>query len=1178
MQHRGSSHRENLLRAGAAAAHAPSRASLAFGPAGGDPSDGRMASGRGASTDDAGPADGVAEQRIIRVRRQYNQWVVNETLEDYALRFTAKSARRWSAFRVANTALGAISFLALEAIGGAVTLSYGFTNAVAAILVVSALIFAGGLPISYYAAKFGVDIDLLTRGAGFGYIGSTVTSLIYASFTFIFFAIEAAILALALEMCFGIPLSLGYILSAVAVIPLVTHGITFISRFQTWTQPVWLVLHIAPLVWLLSAREGDIAPWTAFTGLHGPHDGSFSLLAFGGAATVVFALVAQIGEQVDYLRFLPRRPGRTDWRWWASLLAAGPGWIIPGALKMLVGSFLAYLALSSGISLEQAAEPTQMYLLAFNLMIPSPQVALALMGVFVVISQLKINVTNSYAGSIAWSNFFSRLTHSHPGRVVWLVFNVTIALLLMELGIYKVLDRILGVYAIVAVAWVAALVADLVVNKPLGLSPATIEFKRAHLYDINPVGVGAVLAGTGTGVIAYVGAFGPLLQALAPFVALAVAFTAAPAIAVATRGRYYSARTPKTHWGKSVVQCCICEHSFEHEDMAHCPVYAGPICSLCCTLDARCHDRCKVEARASDQILAVLAAALPGWVVARLNSRVGHYLAILTMLASVIGGILAIIYFHARFESPAHGEAIRTTLWTLYFVLMIIVGVVAWLFVLAQESRQVAQEESQRQTTLLMREIEAHKRTDAMLQKAKEVAEAANLAKSRYVVGISHELRTPLNAILGYAQLLERDTAIPPHRRDAIRVVRRSSEHLSGLIDGLLDISKIEAGRLHLNRDEVRIHELLDQIVDMFRLQAQARGIDFLHTRADRLPAVVHTDEKRLRQILINLLSNAIKFTAKGHVALRVSYRNQVAEFQIADTGIGIAPEDRQRIFEPFERASRAGTYNTIGIGLGLTITKLLSEIMGGDISLQSELNSGSVFKVRLLLSEVQVQRTAAPPERRISGYVGPVRTVLVADDDDAHRDLMCEMLRPLGFIVFTAGDGPTCIEMAAQTAPDLVLLDISMPMLTGWEVAQALRSRFAPQARIIMISANAGDIARTGEVHHHDDQCVKPVDLRALLEKIRVLLGLDWTFHAEGGESVHLPPRTIKPPAGSHIAELLKLGQIGYVRGIQAKLEALASESDENEPFVKEMGEIVRTFDLNRYMAVLEALRSDDA
>ena len=211
----------------------------------------------------------AGRQRIDRVRRQYNQWVANQTLEDYALRFTAKSARRWSAARVANTALGAISFLALEAIGGTITLNYGVTNAIAAILVVSVIIFCCGLPIAYHAARYGIDIDLLTRGAGFGYIGSTITSLIYASFTFIFFAIEAVILATALELCFGIPRPIGYLISAVVIIPLVTYGITLISRFQLWTQPLWIILNILPFAAIAYANPHSFAEWRNFAGEHG---------------------------------------------------------------------------------------------------------------------------------------------------------------------------------------------------------------------------------------------------------------------------------------------------------------------------------------------------------------------------------------------------------------------------------------------------------------------------------------------------------------------------------------------------------------------------------------------------------------------------------------------------------------------------------------------------------------------------------------------------------------------------------------------------------------------------------------------------------------------------------------------------------------------------------------------
>lgn len=342
-------------------------------------------------------------QRIDRVRRQYNQWVANQTLEDYALRFTAKSARRWSAARVANTALGAISFLALEAIGGTITLNYGATNSVAAILVVSVIIFCCGLPIAYHAARGGVDIDLLTRGAGFGYIGSTITSLIYASFTFIFFAIEAVILAMALELCFGIPRPIGYLLSAVVIIPLVTHGITLISRFQLWTQPIWVILHILPFAAIAFKNRESFVAWTQFPGEHGNASGHLDLLLFGTAASVVFSLVAQIGEQVDFLRFLPRDRRTSKVAWWLALLGAGPGWIVIGAIKLLAGSFLAFFALSHGITAEHAAEPTQMYLSAFRYVLSQPDLALALTGTFVILSQLKINVTNAYAGSIAWT-------------------------------------------------------------------------------------------------------------------------------------------------------------------------------------------------------------------------------------------------------------------------------------------------------------------------------------------------------------------------------------------------------------------------------------------------------------------------------------------------------------------------------------------------------------------------------------------------------------------------------------------------------------------------------------------------------------------------------------------------------------------------------------------------------
>src|SRR5947207_4627443 len=289
------------------------------------------------------------------------------------------------------------------------------------------------------------------------------------------------------------------------------------------------------------------------------------------AASEVFSLVTQIGEHVDFLRFLPRdrRTSRTSW--WIALLCAGPGWIVLGSLKLLAGSFLAYFALMHGVSTEHAAEPAHMYLEAFRYVLSQPDLALALTGTFVILSQLKINVTNAYAGSIAWSNFFSRLTHSHPGRVVWLVFNVMVALLLMEIGVYKALEQTLALYSNVAIAWVGALVADLVINKPLGLRPQHIEFKRAHLYDINPVGVGAMTIATIVSISAFYGLFGPTAKALSAFVALAVACVTAPLSASATAGNYYIARKPKRSWqSPEAIPCWICERSSGPEDRPSC--------------------------------------------------------------------------------------------------------------------------------------------------------------------------------------------------------------------------------------------------------------------------------------------------------------------------------------------------------------------------------------------------------------------------------------------------------------------------------------------------------------------------------------------------------------------------------------------------------------------------------
>ncbi|POF32147.1 hybrid sensor histidine kinase/response regulator [Roseibium marinum] len=1127
----------------------------------------------------------TARQRILPVRRQYNKWVNNQTLEDYALRFTAKSARRFSSRAISQTAIGAISFLALEAIGGAITLSHGTANAFIAILVGSIVLLVVGLPIARYAMRYGVDIDLLTRGAGFGYIGSTVTSLIYASFTFILFAIEASIMSSALEFAFGVPLWLGYIVSAVAVIPLVTHGITWISRFQIATQPFWIVLNILPFVFIAFTDWQAVGSWLMFTGIdpltQAPKAGpggweSVNLVSFGAASAVILALMAQIGEQVDFLRFLPAQDfGRRRHR--LALFLAGPGWVVLGAPKMIAGSFLAVLVLSHGVPVQHADEPSRMYAVAFGYMIPNETFVLLLMAAFVVVAQLKINVMNAYAGSLAWSNFFSRLTHAHPGRVVWLVFNVGIALLLMELGIYRLLEETLGVFSIIAMAWLSAISADLFINKPLGLSPPGIEFKRAHLYDINPVGTGAMLLAAGIALAAHFGQFGEAAAALATFLAMGVAFIAAPAIAIATGGRFYLARKPRKSWqDMQQIACSICENPFEPEDMAYCPAYQAPICSLCCTLDARCHDSCKPKARFAHQVGTVAGYVLPESLLVYFRTRLGRYALTSILSVAAIGLVLWIIYGQAASRLGDPTGIIGQTVGLIFFVFAIVAGIACWFLVLANDTRRVAEEESARQNALLQKEIDAHGVTDAALQKAKEDAEAANLAKSRYVVGLSHELRTPLNAVMGYAQVLERDETLPAARKPAVSTIRRSAEHLSGLIDGLLDISRIEAGRLQIYSNEINIHEFLEQIVDMFRMQAAAKGLGFDYVRAPNLPVFVRTDEKRLRQILVNLLSNAIKFTQEGKVSLSVGYRSQVAGFVVADSGPGIALDEQAKIFEPFGRSKAAYGARTPGLGLGLTITKLLAESMGGAIALSSEPGRGASFEVRLMLSAVDRPVDTVRLERQVRGYEGARRTIAVIDDNSDHRALVSDILKPVGFAVVEAEHGAACLEHVQGLNPDLYLVDILMPGMNGWELVDTLRAR-GETAPIVMLSANIGDQALRpdGQVHHNAT-LAKPFTIGQLLDLLQKHLGVVWTEKPQNAVAASGPGSQLRSPGADHVADLISLAEIGYVEGIEAKLSELA-QTPENGPLIDTLHGHLNRFDFDAYRRVLSGLETHD-
>ena len=1066
------------------------------------------------------------------IRREYNQWVANETLEDYALRYTARDARRWSNSRVANTALGIVSFLALEAIGGTITLNYGFINAFWAILVVGGIIFLCGLPISYYAARYGVDIDLLTRGAGFGYIGSTVSSLIYASFTFIFFALEAAIMSMALNMATGIPLSVTYIISALVVIPLVTHGITRISRFQAWTQPLWALLQIAPLIVIATQESDAISQWLGFPGVQGVADSGLSLYLFGACAAVIFPLMAQNGEQADFLRFLPNND-KNKAQWWFAVIGAGPGWVVIGILKLLVGSFLAVLAINHGLNLSEAGDPAHMYAVAFQYLTQNPVWAVYLATLFVVISQLKINVTNAYAGSIAWGNFFSRLTHHHPGRVVWLCFNVAIALLLMELGLYQAFEQILATYAILVVAWLACIVADLIINKPLGLSPKHIEFRRGHLYDINPVGLGSMIIASVAGFAAKMGLMGATLISLAPFIALALPFFTVPLIGYLTHGRYYLSRTEATDpRATEPRRCIVCENVFDPEDVSTCPSYDGAICSLCCALDTRCDDRCRPDAHLAAQLPKFLGKFLPASINEKLHSVSGHFLVIFLLTGFIIAALLSLIYFAQAPNANKDLPLIAEILWRVFFLLLLVTGVLVWLYVLAQRSARLALNEAKSQAGLLEQEIKAHEKTNRQLRDAKNVADKANQAKSRYLSGVSHELRTPLNTIFGYAQLMESNSELGEKDRKVASVIRRSGQHLADVIDGLLDIAKIEARKLEIHHDTVAIRKLIQQLDDMFTNQARALNLQFEIHAHDSLPSHVKTDEKRLRQILLNLLSNAFKYTEKGSVELDITYRTQVARFTIRDTGVGISNEDQKRIFEPFERGSNLSKQAISGTGLGLAISNLLADLMGGCITVKSEPGKGSEFTLQMLLPSVMGVYKEPQLNMRLRQQQD-AKNLMIVDDEPHHRQLIDDLLSPVGFTIIQAHSAEQALKRMAALDVDLFILDVNLPSMSGWELLSEMRQNHRQQP-VIMLSA---DPYETHNIDHlkgqFDAYLNKPIEFDRLVAQIEQLLHIAIQSDEKTGADAGARDEFLDDEALAQIRSMRDDAKVGYLKGL---------------------------------------------
>jgi signal transduction histidine kinase/DNA-binding response OmpR family regulator len=479
---------------------------------------------------------------------------------------------------------------------------------------------------------------------------------------------------------------------------------------------------------------------------------------------------------------------------------------------------------------------------------------------------------------------------------------------------------------------------------------------------------------------------------------------------------------------------------------------------------------------------------------------------------------------------------------------------------------------------LYIRLLSAQRRA---LMAARAEEEAASRAKDQFLANMSHELRTPLHAILGYAELMRERPLPDPDRREALTTIARSGRHLLDLINDLLDLSRIRYGRLELHLSPVPLPALLEEITAMVRVDAERKGLKFVLETPGDLQALVEADGKRLRQILLNLLGNAIKFTAAGQVTLTVQTFPVGAEridlrVWVKDTGVGIAPEDAIRIFSPFEQAE-PGRKRESGVGLGLAISQELVHLMGGNIQVESRPGGGSSFHFSVALPIVQESLAALPAHRRIIGYQGARKYIVVADDQEENRHLLQQILEPVGFEVVAAAGGQQAVDAARQRHPDLIVMDLRMPEMTGFQAAHMVRqTQDLATVPIVAASASTADLERAEADLRTFNVCLrKPFESSELLETIGRLLELTWHYEEAGmpagSPTQAQPDAQLVPPSPAVLEELLELARLGKL----VRVEQIALELERGEtryrPFARRLYALARDLDEERLIALLQ-------
>lgn len=461
---------------------------------------------------------------------------------------------------------------------------------------------------------------------------------------------------------------------------------------------------------------------------------------------------------------------------------------------------------------------------------------------------------------------------------------------------------------------------------------------------------------------------------------------------------------------------------------------------------------------------------------------------------------------------------------------------------------------------------------------ARDHAEAANRTKSVFLANMSHELRTPLNAIMGYAQLLQRDRSLTTWQRNASSTIEQSGEHLLTLITDILDLSKIEAGKIELQLAPVNLPEFIRGISDIIRLHSGEKNLEFLCTIDPDVPAFVKTDQKRLRQVLLNLLSNAVKFTDHGCVDMRVKTLKLPEgtvrlRFEVQDTGTGLSAEQLKLVFHPFVQVGDE-QHRSGGTGLGLTISRQLVRLMGGDIQVQSASGKGSCFSFDIPELPADAADIAQTPEL-IVGYEGARKRVLVVDDTEASRHVMADALRILGFEVSQVSNATDALAAARICPPDLTLMDVRMPVTDGPEAMRQMQQD--PVLCNIPVVAVSAGVTEEEKASCRNAGAraflTKPIDNPALLDVIRNLLGLTWIRDARqppalpDGDSDEM----FVVPNPVVMETLRELVMTGNMRAIREKAAQFITLDAKYRPFANRITQLASGYQSKALLRLVE-------